>query len=140
MLKVIAAKLGLMQACDQEILIKHVIKTRSRQQYVCNALLQLLILETQKMIIDPCYIFCGSTEAGGGSYNWMAPSLQSQDLSFTVGSSGGEGGGSVGTSEQSSLLFSLAKMKPPKRPLRPVGDSFGKGRLKPDDSTSTGGW
>ena len=65
---------------------------------------------------------------GGSSYNWMAPSLQSQEVSFSMGS--------VDTasqeSTQSTLLF---KMKPPKRPLRRVGEGFGTTRLKPDGAT-----
>ena len=59
------------------------------------------------------------------------------------GSSQGSGSGTFAGSETqgvlSSLLFSTGKMKPPKRPLRAiVGDGFGKGRLKPDDSASAG--
>ena len=77
-------------------------------------------------------------DAGGG-YNWMAPSLQSQDISFTMGTSGTAGSQGTSESQQSSLLFSLAKMKPPsRRPPRAVGENFGKGRLKPDDATSKG--
>ena len=65
----------------------------------------------------------------GGGYNWMAPSLQSQDSpSFTLGS-----GGSAGETQPSSLLFNL--MRPPKRPLR-AGDGFGVGRLGVDETDS----
>ncbi len=77
----------------------------------------------------------------------MAPSLQSQD--FTMGSTakGGWASGSLtpepggatggpGETQGSSLLF---KMKPPKRPIRPlIGEDFGKARLKPDDAASAG--
>lgn len=79
-----------------------------------------------------------TVEVGGGSaYNWMAPSLQSQDYSFTMGSASPSQ--TASESQQSSLLFSLAKMKPPKRPLRTVGENFGKGKLKPSDDTASAG-
>ena len=70
---------------------------------------------------------------GGSSYNWMAPSLQSQDISFSMGTLDSP---SQESTQSSSLLFNTSKMKPPKRPLRPVGENFGKTRLKPDDRTS----
>ena len=69
---------------------------------------------------------------GGSSYNWMAPSLQSQDISFSMGALDSPSQEST----LSSLLFNTSKMKPPKRPLRPVGENFGKTRLKPDGDTS----
>lgn len=64
---------------------------------------------------------------GGSSYNWMAPSLQSQDISFSMGTLDSSGQDST---QSSSLLFDTSKMKPPKQPLRPVGENFGKTRLK----------
>ena len=91
-----------------------------------------------------CYLYSPSlslslsifsfTEMGGGgsSYNWMAPSLQSQDISFSMGTFDSPSQEST----QSSLLFDTSKMKPPKRPLRPVGENFGKTRLKPDGGSS----
>ena len=69
---------------------------------------------------------------GGSGYNWMAPSLQSQDISFSIGAMDS----ASQESTVSSLLFDTSKMKPPKRPFRPVGDSFGKTRLKPDGASS----
>ena len=70
---------------------------------------------------------------GGSSYNWMAPSLQSQDISFSMGTLDSPSQEST----QSSLLFDTSKMmKPPKRPLRFVGENFGKTRLKPDGGAS----
>lgn len=60
----------------------------------------------------------------------MAPSLQSQDISFSMGTLDSP------SQETSSLLFDTSKMKPPKRPLRSVGENFGKTRLKPDGGTS----
>ena len=81
-----------------------------------------------------CCSFFSFTEMGGGSsYNWMAPSLQSQDISFSMGALDSP---SQESTQSSSLLFNTSKMKPPKRPLRPVGENFGKTRLKPDDSNS----
>ena len=74
-------------------------------------------------------------EPGGGGYNWMAPSLQSQEVSFSLGSTASS---SLETGS-SSLFVNQSKMKPPsKRPFRPVGDSFGKGRLKSDSSVPLG--
>ena len=70
---------------------------------------------------------------GDSSYNWMAPSLQSQDISFSIGSLDSPSQEST----QSSLLFSTSKMKPPRRPLRPVGKGFGTTILKPDDLSSS---
>lgn len=69
---------------------------------------------------------------GSSGYNWMAPSLQFQDVSFSMGSMDTSGQDST----QSSLLFNTSKMKPPKRSLRPVGKDFGLTKLKPD-GTST---
>ena len=88
-------------------------------------------LEKLKPIVSPSPI-------GGSSYNWMAPSLQSQDPSFTIGSVEGTQPSTSSESLQSSLLFS--KMKPPKRPLRAIGlgDGFGKERLRPDDTATQG--
>lgn len=68
-------------------------------------------------------------DAAGG-YNWMAPSLQSQDASFTMGTA------DPPSQDSSSLLFNVPKMRPPKRPLRPVGDNFGKGTLGAKDTSS----
>ena len=64
----------------------------------------------------------------------MAPSIQSQEPTFTMGSAG-PSQAETGAETQSSLLF---KMKPPKRPLRAVrpGDGFGKGRLKTEETDS----
>lgn len=64
----------------------------------------------------------------------MAPSLQTQDPSlFTLGSVQ-----SSPSDTQSSLLFKLGSMKPPKRPLRAVtpGDGFGVGRLGKEEPDS----
>ena len=69
---------------------------------------------------------------GGGSYNWMAPSLQSQDISFSMGTLDSPSQESM----QSSLLFNTSKMKPPRMPFRDVGKNFGKMRLKPDGGAS----
>ena len=67
---------------------------------------------------------------GGSSYNWMTPSLQSQDVSFSMGTTDT----ASQESTQSSLLF---KMKPPKRPLRRIiGEGFGMTKLKPDGASS----
>lgn len=68
----------------------------------------------------------------------MAPSLQSMDPSlFTLGSSGAAQS-TAGETQSSSLLFKLASMKPPKRPLRAVipGDGFGVGRLGTEETDS----
>ena len=67
----------------------------------------------------------------------MAPSVQSQEPSFTMGSAG-PSQSETGPETQSSLLFKMATMKPPKRPLRKVvpGDGFGKGRLKTEETDS----
>ncbi|XP_064405997.1 DNA-dependent protein kinase catalytic subunit-like isoform X2 [Halichondria panicea] len=71
--------------------------------------------------------FTPTQEADCGGYNWMAPSLQSQDVSF-----------SIGTSTPSTADSALLTMRPPSgRPFRPVGDSFGKKRLGTMDSQAT---
>ena len=61
----------------------------------------------------------------------MAPSIQSQDASFTMGTA------NPPSQESSSLLFNAPKMRPPKRPLRPVGENFGKGTLGAKDNSSS---
>ena len=93
------------------------------------------VISANNIIVKAFYYFFFSfTEMGGGSsYNWMAPSLQSQDISFSMGTLDSP---SQESTQSSSLLFNTSKMKPPKRPLRHVGENFGKTRLKPDDSTS----
>ena len=76
-------------------------------------------------------------DAGGGSsYNWMTPSLQSLDPSFTMGT----GGGTQSTSASESALLFSKMMRPPKRPLRAIrpGEGFGTERLKPDETASLG--
>ena len=97
---------------------------------VCVAVLYALIHSNTP---PPCFIDAG----GGSSYNWMTPSLQSLDPSFTMGTGGGTQSSSTSASE-SALLFS--KMRPPKRPLRAIrpGEGFGKERLKPDETASLG--
>lgn len=63
-----------------------------------------------------------------GSYNWLQPATQSQDVSFTIGS-GAE------SQTQSALLFSNP---PRRRPGRPIGERFGTERLRPSDSVDGG--
>ena len=60
----------------------------------------------------------------------MTPSLQTQD-SVTFGS--------VGSTPDSSLLFAVPKLRPPRKSLKVVGEDFGTARLKPDDTTPRGG-
>ncbi len=80
------------------------------------------------IIIDSSPTHPTRTETDGGGYNWMAPSLQSQDASF-----------SIGTSTPSTADSALFTMRPPSgRPFRPVGDSFGKKRLGNKDPQATG--
>ena len=60
----------------------------------------------------------------GGSYNWLQPATQSQNISFTVGSS-------TEQQSQSALLFSAL---PRRRPGRPLGEGFGTTRLQQADT------
>ena len=65
------------------------------------------------------------TEPGAG-YNWMTPSMQSQDASVVMATASSE-------PQSSALLFAR-----PSRPLRPVGADFGKGYLRPDAAAHSG--
>ena len=102
--------------------------------YSCNDTVKCVLLCCMYWLILTLFIDAG----GGSSYNWMTPSLQSLDPSFTMGTGGGTQSSSTSASE-SSLLFSKM-MRPPKRPLRAIrpGEGFGKERLKPDETASLG--
>ena len=106
--------------------------------YSCNDTVKCVLLCCINWLIltllPPCFIDAG----GGSSYNWMTPSLQSLDPSFTMGTGGGTQSSSTSASE-SALLFSKM-MRPPKRPLRAIrpGEGFGTERLKPDETASLG--
>ena len=71
----------------------------------------------------------------GGGYTWMAPSAQSLDISFTMGSLGTPQEPSE--TQQSSLLFRMPK-NPLRRAPRPVEEGFGQATLKSYDSVPTG--
>ena len=67
----------------------------------------------------------------------MAPSAQSQDVSFTMGSLGGGTTQEPSEMQQSSLLFRMPK-NPLRKTVRTVEEGFGQSTLKARDSVPTG--